>query len=81
MYTPAGRGLIGVFIYTPAHNDETFVLLMQAVVVPAVVLTGLWMWQQARILRLYLQSGVSERPGPETGKRVKRTRRDQYEER
>jgi hypothetical protein len=69
--------LIGVFIYTPAHNDETFVLLMQAVV----VLTGLWMWQQARIRRLYLRSRVSDRLGPETGKQVKRTRHDQYEER
>ena len=45
--------LIGVFVYTPAHDNEPFVLLMQAAVLPAVSLTGLWMWQQARIRRLY----------------------------
>lgn len=45
--------LIGVFVYTPAREDDTFVLLMQVVFVPAVVLTGVWMWQQARIRRLY----------------------------
>ena len=45
--------LIGVFVYTPARESETFVLLMQAAVIPAVVLSGLWMWQQARIRRLY----------------------------
>ena len=45
--------LIGVFVYTPAHGNETFVLLMQAAVIPVVTLTGLWMWQQARLRRLY----------------------------
>lgn len=45
--------LIGVFVYTPMRENETFVLLMQVVFVPAVVVTGLWMWQQARIKRLY----------------------------
>lgn len=45
--------LIGVFVYTPAHENETFVLLMQIVFLPVVILTGVWMWQQARIRRLY----------------------------
>ena len=51
--------LIGAFIYTPMRENETFVLLLQVVFVPAVVLTGVWMWQQARIRRLYgrLRSG------------------------
>ncbi|QIN80132.1 hypothetical protein GBA65_18205 [Rubrobacter marinus] len=44
--------LIGVFVYTSARDSETFVLLMQAAVLPAVILTGAWMWQQARIRRL-----------------------------
>lgn len=47
--------LIGVFVYTPMREEETFVLLMQVVFIPAVVVTGLWMWQQARIRRLYRQ--------------------------
>lgn len=61
--------LIGVFVYTPAHDNETFVLLMQAAVVPAVTLTGLWMWQQARLRRLYRRLRQSP-----TG-RTKRSRR------
>ncbi len=47
-----GGFLIGVFVYTPAHDNEAFVLLMQAAVVPAVTLTGVWIWQRARIRRL-----------------------------
>ena len=45
--------LIGVFVYTPAHDNEAFVLLMQAAVLPAVTLTGVWTWQQAHIHRLF----------------------------
>lgn len=48
--------LIGVLVYTPMRENETFVLLMQVVFVPALVLTGAWMWQQARIRRLYGRS-------------------------
>ena len=45
--------LIGLFIYSPARENETFVLLVQVAVVPAALLTGVWMWQQARVRRLY----------------------------
>lgn len=44
---------IGVFVYTPIGEDEAFVLLTQVAFVPAVVLTGMWMWQQAHVRRLY----------------------------
>lgn len=62
--------LIGVYVYTPARNDEAFVLFMQAAVFPGVTLTGLWMWQQARIRRLYRhlrgnpQRAVTNEPKP-----------------
>lgn len=59
--------LIGVFVYTPAHDNEAFVLLMQAAVVPAVTLTGLWMWQQARIRRLYRHVRANPRQGSTDG--------------
>ncbi len=63
--------LIGVFVYTPARESEAFVLLMQAAVVPAVVpavaLTGLWMWQQARIRRLYRHVRANPRRGSADG--------------
>ena len=62
--------LIGVLVYTPARDDEAFVLLMQAVVVPVVALTGLWMWQQARIRRVYRRlrprPDRTNGPAPET---------------
>lgn len=45
--------LIGVFVYSPARDNEAFILLMQVVFVPVVVLTGVRMRQQARIRRLY----------------------------
>ena len=45
--------LIGVFVYTPARDSGTFVLLTQAIVAPVVTLTGLWVRQQARFRRLY----------------------------
>ncbi|QIN83496.1 hypothetical protein GBA63_13280 [Rubrobacter tropicus] len=68
--------LIGVFVYTPARESETFVLLMQAAVVPAVVLTGLWMWQQARIRRLYRRlrrnTRADETNGPEPPEKTRR---------
>lgn len=44
---------LGAFIYTPARENETFVFFMQFVFVPLLVITGLWMWQQARLRRLY----------------------------
>lgn len=54
--------LVGVFVYTPAHDNEAFVLLMQAAVLPAVTLTGSRMRQQARIGRSYRRPR-SSRPG------------------
>lgn len=59
--------LIGVFVYTPAHNNEAFVLLMQAAVIPAVTITGVWMWQQARIRRLYRRLRANPRRGSADG--------------
>lgn len=55
--------MIGVFVYTPMRENETFVLLMQVVFVPAVFVTGLWMWQQARIKRLYGRARQGRRRG------------------
>lgn len=44
---------LGAFIYTPARENEAFVFFMQFVFVPLLAITGLWMWQQARLRRLY----------------------------
>jgi hypothetical protein len=55
--------LIGVFVYTPAHDNDAFVLLMQTAVVPAVTVTVAWMWQHARIRRLYRRLRRNPRHG------------------
>lgn len=63
--------LIGVFVYTPARESEALVLLMQA----AVVLTGVWMWQQARIRHLFRRlcqnPRRNETNGPEPPERTR----------
>lgn len=61
--------LIGVFVYTPARESEAFVLFMQAAVVPVVTLTGVWMWQQARIRRLYRRRRGDPEPSGTDGPR------------
>lgn len=43
--------LIGTFIYAPIAFAEPMRLLLQAVVIPAVVLSGLYLWKQAAIHR------------------------------
>ncbi len=43
-----GSGVIGTYVYAPWKEIAWFSLLTQAVVVPALVVTGLWMWQGAR---------------------------------
>ena len=42
--------LIGVFIYTPARDSETFVLLLQTAVLTVVTLTGLLTAYRNRLL-------------------------------
>lgn len=59
--------LIGVFVYTPMREDDTFVLLMQVVFIPLVAIIGVRMWQQARIRRLYRGLRRGFRRGTENG--------------
>ena len=46
-----GAACIGTFVYSPWSSVEWFALLNQAVVVPLLSVTGLWMWQGHRIRR------------------------------
>ncbi|MDQ1083342.1 MULTISPECIES: hypothetical protein [Microbacterium] len=43
--------LIGTFIYAPAHVGEPLRLLLQTVVIPAIVITGIYLWKRAAIHR------------------------------
>ena len=52
-YTHLVAGLLNVFfIYTPLGDVREFELLVQIILVPVIVITGVWMWQQARVRKL-----------------------------
>ncbi len=45
--------LMGTFIYAPADFAEPLRMLLQFVVVPGAIATGLFLWKQAAIRRLF----------------------------
>ena len=52
-YSHLVAGLLNVFfIYTPLGDVPAFELLVQIILVPVIVITGVWMWQQARVRKL-----------------------------
>ena len=44
--------ILGMFIYSPWRNHQTVLLAMSFAVFPIVALTGLLMWQGARLKKL-----------------------------
>ena len=53
-YTHLAAGiLIGLFVYSPLGDVPAFEVLVQIALIPIVVLTGIWIWQQARVRRLF----------------------------
>jgi cytochrome oxidase assembly protein ShyY1 len=46
-----GSALIGTFVYSPLRSDSGFTALMQLVVIPVLLLTGIGMWQQPRLAK------------------------------
>lgn len=54
-----GAALISAYLYTPLGGEPAFMLVVRAVVVPLLGLTGLVLWQQARVLRLLGRPGRS----------------------
>jgi hypothetical protein len=44
-------GMLGVYIYAPPEETGDLRLICQLVLFPALLVTGLWMWQQARVNR------------------------------
>ncbi len=49
-----GAGAIGTYVYAPWKHIELFTLLMQAVVLPVLTFTGLWLWVGPRLRKLNL---------------------------
>lgn len=46
-------GVIGTYLYSPLSDDPIFYALTAYVVFPAMALSGLWMWNQGRIGRMF----------------------------
>jgi hypothetical protein len=44
--------VLGNFLYSPLGSNPTFRMLMQIVIFPVFVLTGLWLWQMPRVRKL-----------------------------
>jgi hypothetical protein len=43
--------VLGTFVYAPVRSDPLFVLFVQVVVFPALVASGLLLWQGGRLRR------------------------------
>lgn len=48
----AGSLALGTYVYSPWGSDRTFHAVVAYGILPAMGLSGLWMWQQARLGRL-----------------------------
>jgi hypothetical protein len=58
-------GMLNVFfIYTPLGDVWAFQLLVQIILVPVIIITGVWMWQQARVRKLIVK-GLRQGEGQE----------------
>ena len=52
-YSHLLAGMLNVlFIYTPFGDVWAFQLLVQIILVPVIIITGVWMWQQTRVRKL-----------------------------
>ena len=53
-YTHLAAGiLIIIFVYSPLGDVPAFELFVQIALIPIVVVTGIWIWQQARVRQLF----------------------------
>ena len=48
-----GSVVIAIYIYSSWSNDPVFTAMVQFVTIPLLALTGITMWQQARLLKLF----------------------------
>ena len=61
-YSHLLAGMLNVFfIYTPLGDVWEFQLLVQIILIPVIVITGVWMWQQARVRKLLAKAKGSQR--------------------
>jgi hypothetical protein len=63
-YSHLLAGMLNVFfIYTPLGDVWAFQLLVRIILVPVIIITGVWMWQQARV-RKRIAKGLRQGRGP-----------------
>lgn len=43
----------GIYFYSPIAGDETLKLIIQFITLPSIVLTGIALWQQAYLNKLF----------------------------
>lgn len=48
-------GCMAAFIYSPLRLDNNFAMIVQLIVVPVVVISGLIMWQQPLVVKFFKQ--------------------------
>jgi thiosulfate reductase cytochrome b subunit len=53
---------ISLLVYSPLRTDATYLAIMQWVIIPAIVISGIAMWQQARLVKLF-RPATSQRNG------------------
>jgi len=52
--------LISALVYSPLQTNSIYIAAMQFIVIPGLIVSGIFLWQQARILKLF-------RPNRRTG--------------
>jgi|LakMenEpi03Aug12_release.lakeMendotaPanAssembly.Ray.scaffolds.fasta_scaffold1658487_2 hypothetical protein len=43
---------IALFVYSPLRTDDTYLAIMQFVILPSIIISGMSLWQQPRIMKL-----------------------------
>ncbi len=54
--------LVATVIYSPLRENEAFVMAVQVALIPVLIVTGIWMWQRARVERLLGRSRGGRKP-------------------
>lgn len=44
---------IALLVYSPLRTDATYLAIMQFVILPSIIISGVFLWQQPRILKLF----------------------------
>ncbi|WOE76161.1 hypothetical protein [Alterisphingorhabdus coralli] len=54
-----GGLILGTYLYSPWGSDPVFTFATLYIIIPAMAISGIWMWQQAAISRLFRRQAKS----------------------